>query len=92
MYSYTASSPYVFLVWFLINHLKSDRSVRKIFAGLRQQSFLVSGPLGTSSTRRRRSLTLQVLKFLQNAVYKYSPHLTGNTLRLRYKAQPVNAV
>jgi hypothetical protein len=25
-------------------------------------------------------------------VYKHSPYLTGNTLRLRYKAQPVNAV
>jgi hypothetical protein len=24
--------------------------------------------------------------------YKFSPYLTGNTLRLRYKAQPVNAV
>jgi hypothetical protein len=25
-------------------------------------------------------------------IYKLSPCLTGNTLRLRYKAQPVNAV
>jgi hypothetical protein len=25
-------------------------------------------------------------------IYKSSPYLTGNTLRLRYKAQPVNAV
>jgi hypothetical protein len=25
-------------------------------------------------------------------IYKLSPYLTGNTLRLRYKAQPVNAV
>jgi hypothetical protein len=24
--------------------------------------------------------------------FKFSPYLTGNTLRLRYKAQPVNAV
>jgi hypothetical protein len=25
-------------------------------------------------------------------IYKFSPYLTGNTLRLRYKAQPINAV
>jgi hypothetical protein len=25
-------------------------------------------------------------------IYKFSSYLTGNTLRLRYKAQPVNAV
>jgi hypothetical protein len=29
---------------------------------------------------------------LLNNVYKPSPYLTGNTLRLRYKAQTVNAV
>jgi hypothetical protein len=27
-----------------------------------------------------------------NNIYKSSPYLTGNTLRLHYKAQPVNAV
>jgi hypothetical protein len=27
-----------------------------------------------------------------NSVLKFSPYLTGNTLRLRYKSQPVNAV
>jgi hypothetical protein len=27
-----------------------------------------------------------------NNIYKSSPYLTGNTLRLGYKAQPVNAV
>jgi hypothetical protein len=27
-----------------------------------------------------------------NNIYKFSPYLTGNTLHLRYKAQPVNAV
>jgi hypothetical protein len=27
-----------------------------------------------------------------NYMYNFSPYLTGNTLRLRYKAQPVNAV
>jgi hypothetical protein len=31
-------------------------------------------------------------EFLYNYIYKFSPYLTGNTLRLRYKAQPVNAV
>jgi hypothetical protein len=31
-------------------------------------------------------------EFLHNFIYKYSPYLTGNTLRLRYKCQPVNAV
>jgi hypothetical protein len=31
-------------------------------------------------------------EFLLNDVYKSSPYLTGKTLRLRYKAQPVNAV
>jgi hypothetical protein len=35
--------------------------------------------------------TLKV-KFLLNNIYKSSPYHTGNTLRLRYKAQPVNAV
>jgi hypothetical protein len=25
-------------------------------------------------------------------IYKFSPYPTGNTLRLRYKAQPVNAI
>jgi hypothetical protein len=27
-----------------------------------------------------------------NNIYRYSPYLTGNTLRLHYRAQPVNAV
>jgi hypothetical protein len=31
-------------------------------------------------------------EFLTNTVQKFSPYLTGNTLRLRYKCQPVNAV
>jgi hypothetical protein len=31
-------------------------------------------------------------EFLLCNIYKSSPYLTGNTLRLRYKAQPVNAV
>jgi hypothetical protein len=31
-------------------------------------------------------------EFNLNELYKFSPYLTGNTLRLRYKAQPVNAV
>jgi hypothetical protein len=29
---------------------------------------------------------------LLNNVYKFSSYLTGNTLRLHYKAQPVKAV
>jgi hypothetical protein len=32
------------------------------------------------------------IEFLQNYIYKFSSYLTGNTLRLRYKAQPVNAI
>jgi hypothetical protein len=28
----------------------------------------------------------------QNGIQKFSSYLTGNTLRLRYKDQPVNAV
>jgi hypothetical protein len=35
-----------------------------------------------------RSLKSELL----NSVYKFSSYLTGNTLRLGYKAQPVNAV
>jgi hypothetical protein len=31
-------------------------------------------------------------EFLLNNIYKFSSYLTGNTLRLRYKAQPVNGV
>jgi hypothetical protein len=31
-------------------------------------------------------------EFLQNFIYKSSPYLTGNILRLHYRAQPVNAV
>jgi hypothetical protein len=31
-------------------------------------------------------------EFLLNNIYKFSSYLTGNTLRLHYKAQPVNAV
>jgi hypothetical protein len=31
-------------------------------------------------------------EILHNFTYKSSPYLTGNTLRLHYKAQPVNAV
>jgi hypothetical protein len=31
-------------------------------------------------------------EFLRNNIHKSSPYLTGNTLLLRYKAQPVNAV
>jgi hypothetical protein len=32
------------------------------------------------------------IEFLLNNIYKSSPYLTGNTLHLHYKAQPVNAV
>jgi hypothetical protein len=31
-------------------------------------------------------------QFLVNNIYKFSPYLAGSTLRLHYKAQPVNAV
>jgi hypothetical protein len=31
-------------------------------------------------------------EFLHNFIYKFSLYLTGNTLRLRYKAQQVKAV
>jgi hypothetical protein len=39
-------------------------------------------------------LLLHPLKteFLINNIYKFSSYLTGKTLRLRYKAQAVNAV
>jgi hypothetical protein len=37
-------------------------------------------------------LTLSRLNFFQTLYTKFSPYLTGNTLLLRYKAQPVNAV
>jgi hypothetical protein len=38
--------------------------------------------------------TLNPLKseFIHNFIYKFSPYLTGNTLRLRYEAQPVNVL
>jgi hypothetical protein len=38
--------------------------------------------------------TINPLKteFLINNTYKFSPYLTGNTLRHRYKDQPVNVV
>jgi hypothetical protein len=35
---------------------------------------------------------VQPFKFLLNNIWRSSPYLTGNPLRLRYKAQPVNAV
>jgi hypothetical protein len=38
------------------------------------------------------SFNLSKTEFFLNTVYKLSPYLTGNTLRLPYKAQPVNAV
>jgi hypothetical protein len=42
------------------------------------------------------SIPYQILflktEFLLNNIYKYSPNLTGNTLRLHYKSKPVNAV
>jgi hypothetical protein len=31
-------------------------------------------------------------EYLPNNIHKSSPYLTGNTLRLYYKAQPINAV
>jgi hypothetical protein len=31
-------------------------------------------------------------EFRLSEIYKFSSYLTGNTLRLHYKAQPVNAV
>jgi hypothetical protein len=33
-----------------------------------------------------------VYVYCENTEHRYSPCLTGNTLRLRYRAQPVNAV
>jgi hypothetical protein len=39
-----------------------------------------------------RSLNPLKTEFLLTNIYKSSSYLTGNTLRLRYKAQPVNAV
>jgi hypothetical protein len=55
--------------------------------------------LGTSSefapglTNTTEILTELVKpEIVQNNFSKFSPYLTGNTLRLRYETQPVNAV
>jgi hypothetical protein len=43
---------------------------------------------------RHFSVSINPLKteFIHNFIYKFSLYVTGNTLRLRYKDQPVNAV
>jgi hypothetical protein len=43
-------------------------------------------------TEEKRAVNALKTEFLHNFIYKSSSYLTGNTLRLHYKAQPVNAV
>jgi hypothetical protein len=49
----------------------------------------ISPPARTVGARAINPLKTE---FLHNFIYKSSPYVTGNTLRLHYKAQPVNAV
>jgi hypothetical protein len=62
--------------------------------GLWALSGFLSGNGGGGGTARKFSFELNPLKteFLLNNIFKSSLYLTGNTLRLRYKAQLVNAV
>jgi hypothetical protein len=41
---------------------------------------------------RKNYINLLQTEILSSHIYKFSSNLTGNTLRLRYKAQPINAV
>jgi hypothetical protein len=47
---------------------------------------------GYGGSIRLRLYTGKRPQFLLNNIYKFSSYLTGNTLPLRYKAQPFNAV
>jgi hypothetical protein len=63
-------------------------------------SFLCSSPFTTTATDwaisnaniNWKCFNPLKTEFPLNNIYKFSPYLTGNTLRLHYKAQPVNAV
>jgi hypothetical protein len=57
---------------------KTDLSVGKLLLVPRQQN--------NSWVRDQRD------RIFHNSIYKFSSYLTGNILRLLYKAQPVNAV
>jgi hypothetical protein len=51
-----------------------------------------SSALLVSQSTGRVSINPLKTEFIHNFIYKFSSYLTGNTLRLHYKAQPVNAV
>jgi hypothetical protein len=46
----------------------------------------------SKSSHRLVSFNPLKTEFLPNSIYKLSSYLTGNTLRLHYEAQPINAV
>jgi hypothetical protein len=50
--------------------------------------------VSTCVTVREVTVSFNLLNtgFLLNTIYKFGPYLRGNTLRHRYKAQPVNAL
>jgi hypothetical protein len=54
--------------------------------------FLHTAPSACGLLRLLSDLNPSNTEFILNNVYKFCLHLTGNTLRLHYKAQPVNAV
>jgi hypothetical protein len=70
-------------------HFESRAEQRLFDWGFRD----VNEPLGTSQDRTLIN-PLKALKteFILNNIYESSSYFTGNILRLRYKAQPVNAL
>jgi hypothetical protein len=49
-------------------------------------------PLPNPLRAQKGQFKAMLLKIVLNNIYEFSSCLTGNTSRLRYKAQPVNAV
>jgi hypothetical protein len=69
------------------NHEKLSKDGRKpAETPTEPNDYLYAHPLGRSQFNPSKT------EFLLNSIYKFSPYLTGNILRLHYKDQPINAV
>jgi hypothetical protein len=74
---------------------REEVGIKKCLNRLRESIITVRRKNGQNKDINRVSeLIFNPLKteFLHSFIYKSSSYLTGNTIRLHYKAQPVNAV
>jgi hypothetical protein len=75
-------------IWVTFCPIKNTNKNHKYFLDVLCATYFVTGHIVPVSSQFNPLKT----EFLHSCIYKSSPYHTENTLRLHYKAQPVNAV